>query len=262
LGVLSLSEHGLDAIPAQVFSEPELRKLRTIDLSKNRLRNVGRLGSTLTELKSLNLDNNDLHAGSLEDISKLTKLQNCSLAVNKLGQPPPPSQHQPQRRHSPDPLPELPKSLKQINLSSNCLLSVPRPLCSSTLTNLERIDLSSNELASIPPEISNLVKLQDLNLDKNLIVSLPVEIGKLKQLKALSLRMNKVRVTSTVFSEKNPQPLPKSLFTDTLLIDLNLHGNAMTNTQLNQFDGFQEFLDRRQKVKSKTLSNLDVCGLK
>jgi hypothetical protein len=41
-----------------------------------------------------------------------------------------------------------------------------------------------------------------------------------------------------------------------------LHGNHMTNTQLNQFEGFQDFLDRRQKVKSKTMMNLSVCGLK
>jgi hypothetical protein len=57
------------------------------------------------------------------------------------------------------------------------------------------------------------------------------------------------------------QPLPKALFSDTSLIDLNLHGNQLTNTQMNQFEGYQDFLDRRQKVKSKTMSNFDVCGL-
>jgi Leucine-rich repeat (LRR) protein len=129
------------------------------------------------------------------------------------------------------------------------------------LVKLEKVDLSSNELAALPPEISNLSNLEDLNLDNNLIVSLPEDVGRIRKLKALSLRHNRLRVSSTVFNATNPQPLPRGLFVDTLLIDLNLHGNAMTNTQLNQFDGFQEFLARRQKVKSKTLTNLDVCGL-
>jgi Leucine-rich repeat (LRR) protein len=260
LGVLSLSEHGLDSIPPQVFSA-DLVKLRTIDLSKNNLKNLGEIDS-LKELKSLNLDNNKLYAGSLGQITNLTKLQNLSLASNFLSKFPPVDSVPTGQRHSPEPLPELPMSLKQINLSYNSLMRVPRSLCSASLTKLEKIDLSNNELAAIPEEIALLTNLQDLNLDNNLLVSLPEAIGGLKNLKALSLKENKLNVKSTLFNEKNPQPLPRTLFTDTLLIDLNLHGNDMTNTQLNQFDGFQEFLNRRQKVKSKTLTNLDVCGLK
>lgn len=39
------------------------------------------------------------------------------------------------------------------------------------------------------------------------------------------------------------------------------------STQLNEFEGYSEFLARREKVKSKdiyggALTNLDVCGLK
>jgi Leucine-rich repeat (LRR) protein len=270
LGVISLSEHGLESVPPELFS-PELVKLRTLDLSKNALSSLGEVGR-FTELRSLNLDRNALYAGSVGPISLLTKLQNLSLASNYLGKqaPPPPAdlaqkmQKLTVQAHAPisDPLPELPQSLKQINLSSNSLLEVPKQIFSASLSKLEKIDLSSNELAVLPPEIANLVSLQDLSLDHNLITSLPGDVGKLRKLKVLSLRHNQLRVSSTVFNERtNPQPIPRSLFVDTPLIDLNLHGNAMTNTQLNQFDGFQEFLDRRQKVKSKTLTNLDVCGL-
>lgn len=261
LGILSLSEHGLDEIPPQVFGT-DLRKLRTLDLSKNNLRSVGTI-NVLAELKSLNLDNNDLRAGSLDSITMLKKLQNLSLGGNKLGQSPgPTSPPQPKKSHSLESLPELPVSLKHINLSSNSLLWVPPKLCSPNLGKCEKIDLSHNSITALPAEIGLLPNLEDLNLDDNVLVSLPVEIGNLKKLKALSLRNNKLRVDSTSFSDKNPQPLPRPLFTDTLLIDLNLHGNVMTNTQLNQFDGFQEFLARRQRTKNKTLSNLDVCGLK
>ena len=226
------------------------------------------LDQKLTELKSLNLDSNDLHAGSLGSLSSLSKLQNLSLANNKLALPPP-QQRQTTKGTTTEsripshcePLPALPPSIKVVNTSSNHLGSVPRALCSASLTSLERIDLSANSIAAIPVELTLLPNLVDLNLDKNMLASLPNEIGRLKKLKALSLRSNQIQVHSTNFHDKNPQPLPASLFTDTLLIDLNLHGNKMTNTTLNQFDGFQVFLDRRQKVKSKLITNLDVCGL-
>jgi Leucine-rich repeat (LRR) protein len=209
----------------------------------------------LSELKSLNLESNDLHAGGVGPISSLEKLQNLSLNNNKLG-----------LKHAStdpadNPLPELPPSIKHIHLSNNMLLKVPRAICSPSLTKLEKLDLSRNSLVVIPSELCSLPSLVELNLDHNKIASLPANIGNLKLLKALSLRNNQLRVTSTHFTNKHPQPLPKSLFTNTLLIDLNLHGNSLTNTQMNDFEGFQEFLDRRQKVKSKTLTNLDVCGL-
>jgi Leucine-rich repeat (LRR) protein len=123
--------------------------------------------------------------------------------------------------------------------------------------------LSSNQLAILPEEINQLVALEELNLDDNTIVALSDAIGDLTKLKILSLRRNRLTVTSTLFNNAtNPQPLPAVLFTDTALIDLNLHSNELTNTQLNQFDGYATFLDRRQKIKSKTMTNFDVCGLK
>jgi len=256
LGVLSLSEHELSDIPPQVFG---LKNLRTLDLSKNALsKNLDRLES-LTELKILILDNNHLPAGSLNSLAKLHKLQNLSVAGNQLGKPLPKTHEQNSPR---DPFPaSLPTSLKALNLSSNFFSSIPRPVLSKDLVKLEKLDLSSNQLATVPEEISALTKLEELRLDSNMIVSLPSAIGKLTKLKALSLRNNKLQVTGTLNETTNPQPLPKTLFSDTLLIDLNLHGNRLTNTQLNTFDGFQDFLDRRQKVKSKTMTNLDVCGL-
>lgn len=215
---------------------------------------------SLTELKILILDNNHLPAGSLNSVAKLHKLQNLSVAGNQLGKPLPKSPH---AQNSPrDPFPaSLPTSLKALNLSSNFFSSIPKPVLSKDLIKLEKLDLSSNQLATVPEEISALTKLEELRLDSNMIVSLPSAIGKLTKLKALSLRNNKLQVTGTLNETTNPQPLPKALFSDTLLIDLNLHGNRLTNTQLNTFDGFQDFLDRRQKVKSKTMTNLDVCGL-
>lgn len=262
--MLSLSEHDLDTIPDAVFHPDLQKKLKTLDLSKNNLKDLGKL-SLLKGLKSLRLDENKLSSGSLAPVKDLLNLQNLSLDQNRLGkqiESTEPSKVSRQTKQAPV-LPSLPPSLKQLVLSSNFFSSVPSQVLSPSLVKLEKLDLSRNQLATIPAEIFHLVNLQDLALDSNTIVCLPDEVGRLSKLKVVSLRNNLISVQGAgKFSPQNPQPLPSSLFTDTSLIDLNLHGNPMTNTQLNEFDGFQAFLDRRQKVKSKTLSNLDVCGLK
>ena len=196
-------------------------------------------------------------------VAKLSKLQNLSVGGNLLGK------HVVSEgtRASDQTFPsELPPGLKQLKINNNFLSSIPRPILSAKLVKLEKLDLSSNQLASVPAEISNLVALTELNLDYNVIVSLPEDVGKLTKLKVLSLRGNHISVHTTHWSEKNPQPLPRSLFADTPMIDLNLHGNPMTSTQLNSMEGYDEFLERRQKVKTSTLlggglTNLDVCGL-
>lgn len=110
------------------------------------------------------------------------------------------------------------------------------------------------------------VSLTELNLDNNVIVSLPNEVGQLQKLKTLSLRNNYIQVKSTNFSSTNPQPIPASVFESTLLIDLNLHGNNLSSTHLNEFEGFNVFLERRKKVKSKNLyggalTDMSLCGL-
>ena len=228
-------------------------------MSLNKLKRLGDRLAVLTELKSLNVDNNALVAGSLAPVAKLSKLQSLSAGGNKLG------------LHTADTpsaaaLPTLPPSLKQIKLDANSFSTFPPQLILG-LVRLEKLDLSHNNLASIPPDISALVSLTELNLDHNVIVALPATMGQLKQLKTLSLRSNQLRASNTSFSETNPQPLPASLFEDTPLIDLNLHDNPMTSTVLNQFEGYDKFLERREKIKSKdiyggALTNLDVCGLK
>ena len=236
-----------------------ITKLRTLDLSKNHLERAQHLPdrlAVLTELKILNLDHNQLPAGAVHDaIPKLTKLQNLSLAGNQLGK----TRTTTTTMNRGDPLAaSLPSSLKQLNLSANFLTSIPRSVLSTNLSKLEKLDLSSNQLVTVPDEIALLIQLQELRLDSNRIAALPNAMGQLSKLKSLSLRDNQLQI---LLDAQQPG-LPRSLFTDTALIDLNLHGNRLlTNTQLNRLDGFQDFLDRRQKVKSKTMTNLDVCGL-
>lgn len=246
---------------ATVFTE-RITNLRTLDLSKNNLVALGHLAQ-LSNLKSLNCDNNRLQRGSLAPVSALKGLQTLSAGGNRLGKA---VKMENASQPQPEPLPSLPKTLKQLKLDMNHFSAIPPQICNPSLVKLEKLDLSFNLLATLPPGIGCLTALVDLNLDSNCIVSLPEEIGKLKKLKALSLKNNQIRVDSTVFSETNPQPIPATLFTDTQVIDLNLHGNKMTNTQLNEFSGVGAFLERRTKIKNKNvyggaLTDHYVCGL-
>mmetsp|Transcript_11792 Transcript_11792/g.17293 ORF Transcript_11792/g.17293 Transcript_11792/m.17293 type:complete len:297 (+) Transcript_11792:42-932(+) len=270
--ILSLREHNLDSLPDQVFL---ITNLKTLDISSNELKSLSDIGS-LKLLKSLNCDDNKLGPGSMEKITSLTKLQILRAGGNTLGRP---ISDQPKkdRKQNPKPTPmkksealpsALPSNLKQIVLDRNYFSTIPPSLLSSKLQKLEKLDLSSNQLVTLPSEISNLSKLEELKLDNNKIAFLPDGIGQLACLKTLSLKNNVISTEgSALFSSKRPQPLPASLFIDTLLIDLNLHGNPMTSTQLNDFEGYSVFLDRRQKVKTKdiyggAMTSFGVCGLK
>lgn len=176
-------------------------------------------------------------------------------------------QPQPQQPQ-PDPLPKnMPVSLKTLKLNANFLTNVPRPIL--LLTKLQKLDLSNNELAALPPDIQKLTCLTELNLNNNLLTALPQEIGSLVKLKSLSLKNNHIRVlhpNQKLNGTTNPQPLPATLFTETPLIDLNLHGNPMTSTQINEFEGYATFLERRQATNTKNIyggamANLSVTGL-
>lgn len=208
-----------------------------MDVSRNNLQRLGPIYK-LHKLKSLQCDDNNLPSGSLSNLVSNTassKLQSLSAGGNLLGKQSPnvPGGAQQQQPS----VAALPSSLKQLILSSNHFTTVPPQVCSSSLHLLEKLDLSHNQLASIPTTISNLKNLHELLLDYNLLVSLPNEVGSLSKLKVLSLKYNGFTTSKTAYYDeiKNPQPLPRSLFEDTLLIDLNLHGNKMTFTALSNF---------------------------
>lgn len=271
----------------QKYKYKRISKLTTLDLSKNNITILNPKISNLKVLKSLNVDNNKLTPGSIGDdtLISLTKLKTLSLNNNQLGRPNNNSNNgggagggggktnnntHSNKSKSYDALPTtLPKSLKTLLLSNNSLSNIPRCIlgCSGSvvvqLKLLEKLDLSSNNLATVPETISNLPSLNELNLDNNVIVSLPSAIGKLSKLKVLSVRNN--HISGKI--PNSPQPLPKELWVDTLLIDMNLHGNPMTSTELNAMDGFDTFLIRRRDVKNKdilggAMTDLSVCGLK
>ncbi|XP_021270593.1 leucine-rich repeat-containing protein 59 isoform X2 [Numida meleagris] len=81
----------------------------------------------------------------------------------------------------------LPKATV-LDLSCNNLLSLPSDFCS--LTHLVKLDLSKNRLQQLPVDFGRLVNLQHLDLLNNRLVTLPVSFAQLKNLKWLDLKDN------------------------------------------------------------------------
>ena len=80
------------------------------------------------------------------------------------------------------------KFLTGLNISKNQLSSIPREI--SCLTNLRDLDISGNKLTSLPAELGFIVSLRELNAVNNYIATLPFELGNLYQLQKFQLEGN------------------------------------------------------------------------
>jgi hypothetical protein len=79
-------------------------------------------------------------------------------------------------------------ALIELNLSENELTSLPVDL--SGLTALKNLNLGRNKLTSLPAGIGMLTALRQLNLEFNALTSLPAEMGLLTAMTHLSLYVN------------------------------------------------------------------------
>jgi internalin A len=82
------------------------------------------------------------------------------------------------------------ESWTDLNLSNNQLTSVPLEV--TKLANLTSLDLSRNQLTVVPPEITRLTNLTRLDLSGNQLTSLPPQITTLINLTSLSVGGNQL----------------------------------------------------------------------
>uniref|UniRef100_A0A1A8D4L4 Leucine-rich repeat-containing protein 59 n=1 Tax=Nothobranchius kadleci TaxID=1051664 RepID=A0A1A8D4L4_NOTKA len=75
-----------------------------------------------------------------------------------------------------------------VDMSCNNIISLPPEFCS--LTHLVKLDLSKNQLTRLPDDLGNLVNLQHLDLYNNKLTVLPVSFSQLRNLKWLDLKDN------------------------------------------------------------------------
>ncbi|KAF2074820.1 hypothetical protein CYY_003884 [Polysphondylium violaceum] len=187
-----------------------LPRLEKLILSQNELTAQSFINDSLnkqTSLKILILSSNNFN--QFPKLNQLYQLEKLSLDRNKLENSSGDEQQQ---------VLLLPDNIKFLSLSYNLFTSFPNVLLkSNSCQTIRELDLSHNQIQSIPSEICKLLSLQSLNLGFNKIESIPVELSECYQLVSLDLQSNSLTtITENSFSKLNN------------LNTLNLSNNKLT----------------------------------
>lgn len=105
------------------------------------------------------------------------------------------------------------KAIITIDISHNNITTVPGFLAG--IPHLKVLKLSHNEIDSISEGVTNLMTLRHLDLSSNLLTVLPNSIGNLQELDTLELQNNDL------------VGLPKDIVNLTILSHLNINGNRL-----------------------------------
>ncbi len=165
------------SIPGSIVN---LIKLESVILSENQLsgalpNNIG----NLTELTTFTLNDNQLSGTLPQSIGNCSKLIILSLYNNQFSG-------------------EIPASLgnllsiKSLNFSNNKFSSLPNEM--GNWSNLEELNINTNQIVSIPESVNNLTKLKSLDAGNNQIAELPDNFGFLPSLNDLNLSFNNITV--------------------------------------------------------------------
>ncbi|XP_027111649.1 LRR repeats and ubiquitin-like domain-containing protein At2g30105 isoform X1 [Coffea arabica] len=231
-GVIALSECNLKAIPEEVWMcGPSARLL---DLSHNSLLQLPDKIACLSSMQKLLLNANDLSDKliSWEGLTSLKSLTILSLNQNCLAV-------------LPSAIGAL-TSLRQLLVENNKLTCLPTEI--GLLTNLQILKAANNRINDIPASIGECISLVEVDLSSNLLVELPETFGNLKDLKALYTSNNGLR------------SLPSTLFKMcSQLSILDLHGTEVTMDVLRQFEGWDDF-DNRRRLKHQKQLDFRVAG--
>ena len=199
---LTLDNCRLKSIPEEVRG---FVKLRNLSLFNNQINELPDFISDLKHLISLNLSNNEIiifpenlkgntyvkylylkenkvnHLVGLETMVNLEKLYLSSNKLLSLGVD----------------FSNLLK-LKEVDVSNNLITKFPKSLL---IDSIKILNISNNEIKSIPSEIKQLKKITKLDISNNNISELPDEICELSELRELNLSGNKISILPKGFNK-------------------------------------------------------------
>ncbi|KAF5188188.1 Lrr repeats and ubiquitin-like domain-containing protein [Thalictrum thalictroides] len=232
-GVIALSDSQLKVVPAEVWDCGS--SVRLLDLGKNFIREVPAKLGDLTSLQKLLLHANcivDEHF-SWEGVTSLKSLRVLSLNHNYL-------------TAIPSSIGSL-TSLRELHVANNKLRSLPVEI--GELSQLQILEANNNRISTVPSCIGRCSSLIEIDLSSNLLVDLPETFGDLQNLQALHLRNNGLK------------SLPSTLFKlCSKLSTLDLHGTEITIDLLRQFEGWENFDERRRSKLQKQLDFRIGCS--
>ena len=107
-----------------------------------------------------------------------------------------------------------------LDLSGQQLTTIPDSILSRT--DITALNVSNNQLTNLPSSISKLTNLEVLNVENNRLVSFPPEISQLTKLREIHANNN--RITS----------LPTELGNMTWLQSLDISGNNISSSEINK----------------------------
>ncbi|CAL0301653.1 unnamed protein product [Lupinus luteus] len=224
--VVALAECNLEAIPDEAWACGS--SARVLDCNNNSIKDVPVEIARLTGLEKLFINANNLldrsiNWGALTTLTHLTVLslnQNCLTTL-------------------PSSLGSL-TSLKELHVSSNKLGGLPNEI--GHLKKLEVLRANNNRMSTISELIGNCHSLVEVDFSSNFLSELPETFGSLSNLKALHLSNNGIK------------SLPSKLFKTCLqLSTLDLHNTEITIDLLRQFEGWDNFDERRRSKHQKQI---------
>jgi Leucine-rich repeat (LRR) protein len=246
-----LDSNRLDGWPTQLDAMTGLQRLSLYD---NQLADVPDRAGQLSGLRHLNLGNNQL-TSLPPSVCRLTALESLNLSQNRIAVLPESIDALPRLRmldlgHNaltvlPAALGRLPQLTQFLYLGHNHIREISEALCSGW-SRLGYLNLSENELSTLPETLGAMLKLVELRLYNNNIDTLPESIGKLSRLQELHLDHNRIVV------------LPQSIGELHALKELRLANNALTSLPAS-IDGLTNL--RRLDLRDNRLASLpDAIG--
>lgn len=232
-GVLNLVDTRLSSTSTvwqKLGEEDFATKIKSLDISGNLLEDIPTQINSMRNIKTLHAAR--CHAQRLLDLSRLDKLTVLTLDKNDLTEAD---------------LAPLPTSLSRIDMSSNQLSAFPAVM--RTLVSLVELNLANNRIDRVTG-IGDLVALVTLHLSDNRLCELPEEMSRLVKLRQIYLNNNRI---AKIASSHDGQSIPAAFFVHTQVDSIHLGGNpGLLQSYLLDFDGIQEFIDRRKKSKDKS----------